>query len=31
MEGKNLDNFVLIMYIAIIVFFAYRLIKAQKK
>ena len=30
MEGKNLDNFVLIMYIAIIVFFAYRLIKAQK-
>ena len=27
---RNLDSFVLIMYIAIIVFFAYRLIKAQK-
>ncbi len=30
MEGRNLDNFVLIMYIGIILFFAYRLIKAQK-
>lgn len=28
--NRNLDNFVLIMYIAIIVFFAYRLFKAQK-
>lgn len=28
--NRNLDNFVLIIYIAIIAFFAYRLIKAQK-
>lgn len=28
--NRNLDNFVLIIYIAIIAFFAYRIIKAQK-
>lgn len=30
MQGRSLDNFVLIMYVAIILFFAYRLIKSQK-